>query len=142
MNLPWREPGEESTNLYPGLVVHDGRVSGSITIGRTRLPIWAIIGTAIRDGWPAVTSEYEPPGEFTEEHLADFLYWLTEQRGEFARLLLTLADVERYEAERDYDGPPRWWWDHEPSRSRVIDQLQRCLEALGVNQPQPERRTT
>lgn len=141
MNSPWREPGEESTNLYPGLVVHDGRVSGSITIGRTRLPIWAIISTAIRDGWPAVTAEYEPPSEFTEEHLADFLYWLMEQRGEFARLLLVLADVERDEAERDDDGLTPWW-DHEPSRCRVIDQLQRCLQALGANQPQPERRTT
>lgn len=140
MNSPWREPSEESTNLYPGLVVHDGRASGSITIGRTRLPMWAIVGTAIRDGWRAVTSHYEPD-EFTEEHLADFLYWLMEQRGEFARLLLTLADVERDELERDDDRLTRWW-DHEPSRSRVIDQLQRCLQALGADQPQPERRTT
>ena len=141
MNSPWREPSEESTNLYPGLVVHDGRVSGSITIGRTRLPVWAIISTAIRDDWPAVTAEYDPPSEFTEQHLADFLYWLMEQRGEFARLLLTLADVERGELERDC-GELTCWWDHEPSRSCVIDQLQRCLKALGADQPQPERRTT
>jgi hypothetical protein len=54
----WREPSEESVDLYPGLVVHDGRVSGSITTGRSRLPLWAFMFVAIRDGWGG-TSERE-----------------------------------------------------------------------------------
>lgn len=32
----WREPAEESHDLYPGPCVHDNRVSGSITVGRSR----------------------------------------------------------------------------------------------------------
>lgn len=131
MSGVWREPPEESANLYPGLVVHDGVVSGSITVGRSRLPLWAIIRTAITDGWRSVTAGWNPSPDFDEEALATFLHDLLEMRGEFGRLLLVLAAAEREAICRDdvtHGGEP--WWDHEPSRSRVIEQLQRCLTVL------------
>ena len=151
MTGPWRNPDEESVDLYPGLVVHDGRVTGSITIGQSRLPVWAIIGSAITEGWDTVEWGWSP-GEhygFTDKDLADFLYNLLECRGEFGRLLLILADAERRESDRRHDVlephgplvnvtpgdpdavelPPSWWEDDELSKP-VIDQLRRCLAVL------------
>lgn len=125
-----REPGEESTDLYPGLVVHDGRVSGSITIGRTRLPMWAVIGTALRAGWDSATEDYYPEQptpqyhDFDAEAAAAFFYNLTEHRGEFARLILLLADVERAST-------PRWdWTETRKHRERLAAQMRRCLALL------------
>ena len=127
---PWRYPDEESVDLYPGLVVCDGRVSGSITVGRSRLPLWAFIGSAISDGWDAVEAGYSPTEHygFTEQDLAGFLYDLLEQRGEFGRLLLVLADAER--CERTRGGFGKAWWETKRHRKRVADQLRRCLAAL------------
>ena len=145
----WREPAEESDDLYPGLVVHDGRVSGSITVNRSRLPIWTFAGWTwdeIVAGWPYITDEYG----WTEEKHREFHHCLFEMRGEFARLLLVLADVERQEQDRhdaeleSYgpvvrmelepgDGGAPWpapWYEHPESIRRVSDQLRRCLAAL------------
>lgn len=130
MSGVWREPAEESSDLYPGLVVHDDRHSGSITLGATRLPASAVVGEAIRSGWESVRRGYAPV-EFTEEQFIEFLYLLLEPRGEFARLILTLADVERDDYERgerhDDDVP---WWKHPPSRDRVLAQLRCCVAVL------------
>ena len=98
----WREPAEESVDLYPGLVVHDGRVSGSITVGQSRLPLWALVQTAIRNGWDEVEEGWSPSDYgWTEKEMAQFLYFLLEMRGEFGRLLLLLANAERVEGERE-----------------------------------------
>lgn len=156
MTDPWREPADETTDLYPGLVVHDGRVTGSITIGRSRLPVWAIIGHLVQGGWGEVTDDWdyiESDYGFTGSDLNLFLYYLMECRGEFGRLLLALAYAERRECDRrdvvldeatggegglvnvtpgDPDAvelPPAWWEDPELS-APVVDQLRRCLTVL------------
>lgn len=100
----WRDPAEE-TEDYPNLVVHDGRVTGSITTGRSRLPLWAIIYTAIHQGWDEVEAGWSPTEHYgyTAQDLADFLYYLLEARAEFGRLLLVLANAERLERERQDD---------------------------------------
>lgn len=149
-----RRPGVESVGLFPGLVVWDDRVSGSITIGRSRLPIWSIIASAIVSGWDEVEAGWEPTARygFTEQHLVKFLHDLLQARGELARLLLILADVERLEQEREdavfeehapgegvvdiTDGTvhghplPGRWWDDDELRGRVVEQLRRCIDVL------------
>ena len=54
-----RRPPEDSTDLYPGLSVCDDRVTGSINVRQTRLPLWAFIGTAITDGWESAEDGWE-----------------------------------------------------------------------------------
>ncbi len=154
MNGPWRDPAEETTDLYPGLVVHDGRCAGAITIGQSRLPVNAINTTAIRDGWDEVEAEWSPTERygFDERQLSDFLYHLLEVRGEFARLLLVLANAERVEASTTYDylesvgngsgivditpgtetgdNMPGPWWQDPDQRALVAGQLQRCLDVV------------
>lgn len=131
MTDPWRKPPEESVDLYPGLVVHDDRVSGSITAGRSRLPLWAFISTAMREGWRNVQDDWNPDGYgWTQEKMSHFLYCLMEQRGEFGRLLLVLADAERVEGKRGYG--VKSWWETKRHRKRVGDQLRRCLKVLEV----------
>ena len=144
----WRTPDEESVDVYPGLTVHDGRVSGSITIGRTRLPLWAVVGEVIRENWDSVEYYYGPTS-WSEAEFLTFLANLLDLRGEFARLLCTLADVERLESIREETAlkgceglvdvtpgvpgavqpPPSWWQDPE-LKSRVVDQLKLCLAVL------------
>lgn len=133
----WRDPDEESTDLYPDLVVHDGRVSGSITVGQSRLPVWAFIGSVIRSGWEEaergwdyIESEYG----MTAEKMAKFIYCLMEQRGEMGRLLLVVADAERCEQQR---GDFRPWWRTKRHNKRVADQLRRCLAALEAEASEP-----
>src|SRR5690606_31862590 len=144
-----------------GLVVHDGRVSGSITTGRSRLPLWAFAGVAITHGWDEVERGWSPSKYgWTAERFARFLSHLLEARGEFGRLLLVLADVERRDEERLYEAlephgpivnvtpgdpdavqtPVPWWADRELS-APVIDQLRRCLAALD-NGEDAERATS
>lgn len=123
---PWREPSAE-THDFPGLCVSDARVSGSITDGCTRLPLWAFSSTAIAHGWEQVEKGWEPT--ITQEQFSEFVYWLLEQRGEFGRLLCVLADVERRESVRG--ASRRAWWQKKGDRKRVADQLRACLAALG-----------
>ena len=80
----WREPAIE-THGFPKLMVQDNTQSGSINVLNTRLPLWAIITTAICKGWEAVESGWSPVGDYdySKEDLAHFLYCLLEQRGEF-----------------------------------------------------------
>src|SRR5438094_9534311 len=119
----WRDPAVESTDIYPGLVVQDDRVGGSITIRSSRLPLWTLIGTAIREGWDEVQEGWDVTEyNYTAEELADFLYSLLEARGEFARLLLEIDNANR--------GEEINWWVSEKLNNRVRDQLTLCLESL------------
>ena len=125
-----REPSEESVNLYPGLVVDDARVSGAITVGSSRLPLSAFIGTLIEEGWQEVTAEDGWPQVeqygWTQKQMSDFLYNVLQARGEFGRLLLVLAEAHRVAEERD---KPQWW-QHEDLRRNIRGQLQQCLVLL------------
>lgn len=129
MSGPWREPDEETLDLYPGLVVHDGRVSGSITFGPTRLPVWAISHTAIHHGWEEVEAGWSPSDYgWDQDRFSAFIYDILELRGEFARLILVLADAERCDRARG-----SWtarWWNTKRHRRRVTAQLKRCITAL------------
>jgi hypothetical protein len=131
----WRDPAEQ-TSEYPGLFVHDGRVTGSITAGQSRLPLWAFAGW----DWGEVVASYPQVEEYgwTEQRHAGFLHHLLQHRGEFARLLLVLADAERRDREREEDDltAPVWWDDPDLSRP-VIEQLRRCLAALESGRQQP-----
>ena len=117
----WRRKGTQ-TRGFPKLMVDDDVVSGSINVRGTRLPLWAIITTAINEGWESIERGWSPTKHYnyTKVDLAHFLYCLLEQRGEFGRLLLLLAKVERLEC----------WWENEGARKRVMKQLQNCLDAL------------
>ena len=110
------------TNGFPKLMVDDNVVSGSINVRGTRLPLWAIISTVINEGWDSVERGWSPTKHYgyTKEDLIHFLYLLLEQRGEFGRLLLLLAKVERLEC----------WWENDRARKQVVRQLQNCLDAL------------
>ncbi len=137
----WREPAER-TEDYPGLVVWDARVSGSITTGDSRLPLWAFAGVVARHGWSEAESGWEPSeyGWDAEAH-DHFIYNLMEMRGEFARLLCVLADVERREQEReeqDFQNDHPWWAD-DLDRERVVQQLERCLDVLNGVPPRPDK---
>lgn len=126
--LGLRDPDEETSD-YPGLVVHDGRVTGSITTGESRLPLWCFVSQAVVYGWNVeVKGNYDPEQYgWTKEHMGSFLYHLLEQRGDFARLICVLADVER-RAARYQDWRP--WTDVKTSRKRVVQALKACIEAL------------
>ena len=149
----WRDPATESDDLYPGLVVHDGRVTGSITSGPTRLPLWAFVTDIIHRGWGDVEDDYPSAAEIGADGLAAFLYDLLEARGEFGRLLLVVAGAERAEQNRENDAweahvadahaddrdevfcecghrDPPPWWDDDELKAPVVEQLRRCLRAL------------
>lgn len=140
MSGPWREPAEETTDAYPGLVVHDGRQVGAITVGASRLPL-SCSAWHLAEGWPEFSDEFHDGSGLVygwdNKDIARFLSHLFEQRGEFGRLILTLADVERIEADRHdthyalhSGGFPPSWWDMPDLAARVADQLRRCLETL------------
>ena len=119
----WREPAVQ-TNGFSKLMVNDNVQTGSINVRGTRLPLWAIIFTAINEGWERVEQGWSPDEHygFGAKDLALFLYCLLEQRGEFGRLLLVLANAEH----KNDDG----WWEKPNHRHRVMKQLQNCLDAL------------
>lgn len=117
MNGVWREPGEETVGLYPGLVVHDGRVSGSITVGCSRLPVWALPLQVHGEDYDV--EEYG----YTTDEIATFIHHLLDLRGEFARLLLLLANAQRC-------GSGKPWWLRKVHRQRISRQMRRCLALL------------
>lgn len=121
----WRKPPEETVDIYSGLVVQDNRVSGSITVRRTRLPLWTLIGTAIREDWEAVQEGWNVADyDYSADELADFLYHLLESRGEFARLLLEIANAHKQN---------NFWWIDEEICENVRVQLRKCLDSLTEN---------
>lgn len=126
----WREPSLESVGLYPNLVVCDGRQSGSVTVGRSRLPVWAMVGDS---SWADAIDEYgalEHYG-FTEQDVKNFVFDVLNLRGEFARLLLVLADCERCDRLRGTGGA---WWQRKTRVRNVRRQLQRCIDALNTQE--------
>ncbi len=137
MNAVWREPAEETIGLYPGLVMHDGRVNGSITVGRSRLPLWAICATAISGSWQEVEEDWPTVKDygFGEEDFVEFIYCLMEMRGEFGRLLLVLADAERRWRAHDHLRDDRAWWEMPTVRTRILKQLRRCVASLEAVEP-------
>ena len=77
---------------YPGLVVMDGRVTGSITLGQSRLPIWCIP----HNGFDIEAHTGEPTAYgVSDDDLARFVFELLEARGCWGRLLCIIADEER-----------------------------------------------
>lgn len=107
----WRDPAEETLDLYPGLVVCDNRVTGSITLGKSRLPLWCFAYVDWPE-WDAYATDGDGNGGphygVTKEALRAFVYNLFEMRGEFARLLLILADGERRDQGRIAS---KAWWE-------------------------------
>lgn len=123
----WRKPPAETIDPYPGLVVMDNRVSGSITTGQSRLPLWCFAYTALTEGWASVEDNWSPSKYgWNVIRFAAFLTDLLQQRGEFARLVCLLADVER----RDRGLDDAAWWERKTQRSRVLRQLKRCVATL------------
>lgn len=123
----WRKPAAETIGPYPGLVVMDNRVSGSITTGQSRLPLWCFVYTALTEGWASVEHNWSPSKYgWDAARFGTFLSDLLEQRGEFARLLCLLADVER----RDRGMDDAAWWERKTQRNRVLAQLRRCVAAM------------
>lgn len=122
----WRTSATE-THGFPKLMVNENVMTGSINVRGTRLPLWAIISTAINEGWESVECGWSPEERYgySGQDLAHFLYCLLEQRGEFGRLLLLLASVEKPEYHGDSS-----WWEVTSARHRVVKQLQNCLDAL------------
>lgn len=126
---PWRTPAEESDDLYPGLSVCDNRVTGSIVVGGTRLPLWAFAYASIVEGWESVDSDYDiAECGLTDKEFGGFLSNLMEARGEFGRLLLVLADAERCDVASGRVDTV--WWRTKRQRGRVAEQLRRCLAVL------------
>ena len=126
-----RDPPAE-TEDYPGLIVADNRVTGSITTGRSRLPLWAFAWNALTEGWAVVENGWQPSKYgYTADTMGLFLANLLNQRGEFGRLICIMADVERIEEE--LGGPladvPAWW-ETPIQKQRMITQLKRCLAVL------------
>ena len=141
---PWRKPGELSADVYPGLSVWDDRVTGSITLNDSRLPLWAFVWTAVRDGWDTVEDSWEPGATYGYGHddFGSFLVDLLELRGEFGRLVCMLANAERIEREQeptvigdDGHGNPvaemdPAWWERPDLCEPIVVQLRRCIDTL------------
>jgi hypothetical protein len=120
----------ESLGLYPGLVVHDGRVSGSITIGRSRLPLWAVACAFAQGGWPEVLMGWdyiEGDYSFTLKDMTGFLSHLLEMRNDFGRLLLVLANARRLDALFPEESS-------KASKAKVKQALQKCIDSLEATQ--------
>ena len=132
--LPHLRDPDQETEDYPGLVVHDGRVSGSITVGNSRLPLWTLIPDLVQSGFPSLAENWDDLHGLTAEKLSEFLYYLMEQRGEFGRLLCILADVERQAAEmEEREGLDAVsWWYHPEMSQRVCEALRRCLDSIEI----------
>lgn len=137
MSPIWREPAED-TYSYPGLWLSDDCVTGSINVKDSRLPLWAIVGELVQNGWKGVErgwemKRYEP--NFKQSDLAGFLYYLLEMRGEFGRLLMELADAERRQQAHDVTKDDRNWWEMPTVRTKLLKQLKRCVDALEAVEP-------
>ena len=124
---------DKVTEDYPGFVVHDRRVTGSITTGHSRLPVWCLINTMINAGYSAAAEDYPTLSTYaTAAEIGSFLYDLLEHRREFARLLCVLADVERREREtreREYGPNAVYYWGGNP---QVPEKLESTLQQTGL----------
>lgn len=114
MNPARKEPNR-SRKLYKPLLVNDARVSGSITLGDSRLPIWAIphhFDIQTHQGTETYTDAYDQ--EISDADLGNFLDDLLNCRKSQARLLLALANNSRLESKR--------------SQLWLIEALTECLQ--------------
>jgi hypothetical protein len=91
MTTPGLRRPAECTEDYPGFTVDDGRVTGSINIGPTRLSLWAVTPYAfhyaaaeLSEAWP-----HRDPADWGDA--GTFLANLLNVRGDFARLMCVLA---------------------------------------------------
>ena len=116
------------SEFYPGLDVTDNVATTSITVKGTGLALWAFTGRlGAGEGFQHVVTDYGLPASFSEEEYYTFLHHLLECRGEFARLLCILANVEREESDAEDED---WSWWETDRKNRVIEQLKRCVVAL------------
>lgn len=113
-------------DIYPGLSVTKDVVTTSICVKDRRVPLWLLVGRVGREGWDSVAEDYGIKS-FSSDELHAFLHHLLECRGEFARLLCILADVEREEDEAEDED---WAWWQTGRKDRVVAQLRRCISAL------------
>ncbi len=124
---------EKVTEDYPGFVVHDGRVTGSITLGHSRLPLWCLTHSMIDASYSTAAENYPTlPTYATAAEIGSFLYDLLEQRREFARLLCVLADVERREREnreREYGPSAVYHWG---GNQQMPEELGPALQQAGL----------
>lgn len=149
---PWQRPEYKGDTIYPGFGCWDQMRAGGVNIGSTRQLVHDLIGSIMEGGWDAAVDDYGEQSCSADDYCR-FLYDLLNVRGEFGRLLLTLAAAERAETERetavldqatggqggivnitpgDPDAvqlPPAWWEDPE-LKAPVVDQLRRCLAVL------------
>jgi hypothetical protein len=87
---------QKITKDYRGFVVHDDGVSGPITFGHSRLPLWCIINEIVEAGYSAAAEMYpDLPDGGSADQIRWFLHDLLESRKDFARLLCVIPDVER-----------------------------------------------
>jgi hypothetical protein len=123
------------TEDYPGFVVDDGRVSGSITMGHSRLPLWCVIQIIVKAGYrAALRSHPDIVNRATADEIGWFLYDLLENRKEFGRLLCVLADVERREREtrdNEYGCNAAFLYG---GNSQVREEVEPALANIGVGQ--------
>jgi hypothetical protein len=121
---------------YPGLIVCNARMAGQITYTRSRLPVstafpYVLMGgwAEFEAGWDCIESDYG----WTAERLGQFLDRLFEHRGEFARLLCVLADVQRVADEADEvdaDFWPKSWYEMPEQCERVRAALAACFDTV------------
>ncbi len=125
---------DKITEDYPGFVIHDGRVTGSITLGHSRLPLWCLINTMIDAGYSAAAEDYPTLSEYaTAAEIGSFLYDLLEHRREFARLLCVLADVERREREaREREYGPSAVFYCSGGNAQAPEELKPALQEAGL----------
>lgn len=114
----WRFPAEETKNLYPNGCVHDGRGFGSLMVGG--VAPWWIAGDTDWD-----VSDYTDDPKL-EKEIRTFVFHLLSLRGEYARLLLVLANAERTSTNTGGRG----WWKSGRQRTAVRSALKRCLDVL------------
>jgi hypothetical protein len=125
------DPEFTVTEDYPGFVIHNGRVTGSITLGHSRMPLWAPISTMIHAGYQAAVESWPSlPKEGSAKAIGLFLQDLFQQRQEFGRLLCVLADVERRERETRRKGSRQPWFAHTENVERARATLHNCLQHL------------
>lgn len=144
---PWQRPDYKGDDIYPPFGCWDKMRAGSVNIGGTRLLAHDILWSITKDGWTRAVNEFAPA--CTPDEYRRFLHDLLDARGEFGRLLLTIAAAERAERDRDEAASdkhfatahadsdmcdcgriPVSWWEDPGMRQPVIDQLRRCLAAL------------
>ena len=85
-----------------------------------------MIRTAIQENWKDVQDSWDVEEyHYSAEEFSEFLYDLLEARGEFARLLLEIANANRENIH---------WWTDSGLSERVRDQLQICADSLDTDE--------